>query len=472
LTRAVRPERPLLRSRTFRLTLVYLCFLILALAGVLGLVYWSTTAAVSRQIETTIDAELTGLAEQFRQRGLVGLMQAIRRRSADNDDGRALYLLTDDDYEPLAGNLNRWPDGKPDAEGWVTFRMENPSTARGFDFGRARVFDLGGRYHLLVGHDVREETFVAGLVRGTLVWALVIVVAVTVLGGVLLSRMLLSRIETINRTSRDIMAGDLSRRIPESGSGDEFDALARNLNAMLEQIESLITGMRQVSDNIAHDLRSPLARLRSRLEVALIEARDVDSYREVVKDTIEETDHLLATFKALLSIAEAEAGAAKERFGEVRLDRLLDDVADLYAPLVEEAGLRFDCGSDAAAVEGRGNASVLGDRDLLFQALANLIDNAIKYGASGGVVVLSMQPLPDEVRITVSDRGPGIPETDRPKVLERFHRLEPSRTTKGSGLGLSLAAAVARLHGGELRLADNAPGLAAVLVLPRHASKV
>jgi hypothetical protein len=155
----LRQGRSLLTSRTFRVILIYLFVLSLALGGLLGLVYWSTTAAVSRQIETTIDAELRGLAEQFRQRGVIGLSQAIERRSTQNADGRALYLLTDAEFRPLAGNLDRWPDGEPDEEGWVTFRMANPSTPRGFDFGRARTFDLGGRFHLLVGHDVREETF-------------------------------------------------------------------------------------------------------------------------------------------------------------------------------------------------------------------------------------------------------------------------------------------------------------------------
>ncbi len=458
----MRQGRSLLTSRTFRIILIYLFVLSLALGGLLGLVYWSTTAAVSRQIETTIDAELRGLAEQFRQRGVIGLSQAIERRSTQNAEGRALYLLTDAEFRPLAGNLDRWPDGEPDAEGWVTFRMANPSTARGFDFGRARTFDLGGRFHLLVGHDVREETFVAGLIRGTLIWALVIVVVITVLSGLLLSRMLLSRIEAINKTSQEIIAGDLSRRVPESGGGDEFDALARNLNAMLDQIERLIGGMKQVSDNIAHDLRSPLARLRSRLEVALIEARDVESYREILRETIEETDQILTTFTALLSIAEAEAGAPKERFQPLDPAELLADVGDLYQPLVEEAGLHLELreGVDSSGLELRG------DRDLLFQALANLLDNAIKYSNPGGRVTLALDASSNGTVFTVADQGSGIPEGEREKVLERFYRLEASRTTTGSGLGLALVAAVARLHGGVLRLNDNEPGLKASLVLP------
>jgi signal transduction histidine kinase len=458
----LRQGRSLLTSRTFRIILIYLFVLSLALGGLLGLVYWSTTAAVSRQIETTIDAELRGLAEQFRQRGVIGLSQAIERRSTQNAEGRALYLLTDAEFRPLAGNLDRWPDGEPDAEGWVTFRMANPSTARGFDFGRARTFDLGGRFHLLVGHDVREETFVAGLIRGTLIWALVIVVVITVSSGLLLSRMLLSRIEAINKTSQEIIAGDLSRRVPESGGGDEFDALARNLNAMLDQIERLIGGMKQVSDNIAHDLRSPLARLRSRLEVALIEARDVESYREILRETIEETDQILTTFTALLSIAEAEAGAPKERFQPLDPAELLADVGDLYQPLVEEAGLHLELreGVDSSGLELRG------DRDLLFQALANLLDNAIKYSNPGGRVTLALDASSNGTVFTVADQGSGIPEGEREKVLERFYRLEASRTTTGSGLGLALVAAVARLHGGVLHLDDNEPGLKASLVLP------
>ncbi len=451
----------LLKSRTFRITLIYLCVLIFALVALLGAVYWSTTAAVSRQIESTIDAELRGLAEQFNQRGLVGLIRAIERRASRDENDRALYLLTESGGRPLAGNLDRWPDGPADAEGWVTFRMENPKTARGFDFGRARVFTLRGGFRLLVGHDVREETFVAGLIRGTLIWAVVIVVAATLLGGFLLSRSLLSRIEGVNRISREIMAGDFSRRVPETGGGDEFDALARNLNAMLDQIERLVGGMKQVSDNIAHDLRSPLARLRSRLELSLLEERDEESYRALVKETIEETDQILRTFNALLSIAEAEAGAARERFALIDPAALIEDLGDLYGPLAEEAGLSFHSGK--AAKEG---FEFIGDRDLLFQALANLIENAIKFSENGGEVSLTLAREGSHILLSVGDHGPGISAEDRAHVLERFTRLEPSRTTPGSGLGLALVLAVARLHGGEVRLEDNQPGLLAQILLP------
>jgi signal transduction histidine kinase len=277
-----------------------------------------------------------------------------------------------------------------------------------------------------------------------------------------LARLLLGQIEAINTTSREIMAGDMSRRIPVVGSGDEFDELSKNLNAMLDQIERLVRGLKEVSDNIAHDLRSPLARLRSRLEIALLEPADKEKYRAVLTETIAEADALLMTFNALLSIAEAEAGAARDQFVALDVDALLADVAELYEPLADAAGLAFNIEGERTAT----GATVQGDRDQLFQAVANLVDNAIKFSSPGGAVTLSLAHAPDQLEITVADRGPGVPEDAREKVMERFYRLEESRTMPGSGLGLSLVAAVARLHGGHLALSDNQPGLRAAVCLP------
>lgn len=453
----------LIRSRSFRLGLIYLCTINGAILLLLGGIYWSTTAAVTRQIETTVDAEILGLAEQFYQGGISGLSHAIQRRVQQDESGQALYLLTDAANQPLAGNLNHWPAGERDKNGWITFDIEGPvGEGGGLNIGWARVFDLGGRYHLLVGHDIRERTYVEGLIRETLAWGLAITLVLTLVGGFLLARLLLRQIEAINATSREIMAGDMGQRIPVTGSGDEFDELSSNLNAMLDQIERLVRGLKEVSDNIAHDLRSPLARLRSRLELALLGPPDAEKYREVLTDTIVEADHLLATFNALLSIAEAEAGTARDQFVVLELDALLADVAELYEPLAEAAELSFsyDCAPDCA---GR---KVLGERDLLFQALANLFDNAIKFSSSGGAITLSLDRQKDSLEVVVADRGPGVPVEAREKVLQRFYRLEESRTTAGSGLGLSLVAAVARLHGGRFYLADNAPGLRAIISLP------
>lgn len=456
--------RRLLRSTTFRLTLVYLCLFTSALLVVLGIIYWHATTAVSRQINATIDAEITALAEQFNQRGLVGLIRAVERRSDPRDYSGGLYLLVDQNHRPLSGNLTRWPDAAMDAEGWVTFPLELPSRDGSvLNYGRARVFQLG-RYRLLVGHDIQARAQIAEVIRNGLIWALVAAVAISLLGGMLVSRFLFRRIDSINATSREIMAGDLARRVPRSGRGDEFDELAGNLNGMLDQIERLIAGMRQVSDNVAHDLRSPLARLRSRLEIALMDELSPEDYRAVIEDTIAEADQLLRTFNALLAIAQVESGVLRERFEAVECEALLRDVAELYEPLAEDRGLKLD-------LELTDLARVRGDRNLLFQALSNLLDNAIKFSHAGGRIALALVPGDGEVVLRVADQGPGIPPEERDKVVRRFYRVERSRHAPGSGLGLSLVAAVVALHGGRLVLEDaepgrQPPGLRVDLVLP------
>nr|WP_242468830.1 HAMP domain-containing sensor histidine kinase [Rhodovibrio salinarum] len=267
-----------------------------------------------------------------------------------------------------------------------------------------------------------------------------------------MSRWLLGRIDRVNRTSQQILEGDLSHRVPLDGSDDEFDRLAGNLNRMLDQIEQLIASMRSVSDNIAHDLRTPISRLRSRLEVTLLSDRDTEAYRDAIQDAIGEADQILNTFNALLDIALAESGALRDQFEQVDLTAVVDDVVDLYEPLAEELDVTLSKRT-ASDVWIDGNAH------LLSQALANLIDNAIKYTPSGGVIVVTNQQHDGKVDLCVSDSGPGIPADKRAEVLKRFSRLEHSRSAAGSGLGLSLVAAVARLHEAEIELSDNAPGL-------------
>ncbi len=262
----------------------------------------------------------------------------------------------------------------------------------------------------------------------------------------------------MNRTSARIIHGDLSQRVPVSGSGDEFDQLAANLNAMLDQIERLMLGMRQVTDNIAHDLRTPLSRLRARLEVTLLERPDLHRYGEALRDTITEADRLLGTFNALLSIAEAEAGARREGWSVVDLAEIARNVAELYEPLAEENGMEL-------AVETDATLPVRGDRHLLSQALANLLDNALKY-APEGRIVLRAHEHGETVRVEIADNGPGIPADRREAVFDRFVRLEGSRSSPGNGLGLSLVRAVAKLHAGACWLEDNAPGLKAVMTFP------
>ncbi len=451
----------LFQSRTFRLALIYLCLFSTAVLALVGFVYWYATDSLSRQIDATIDAEIRGLAEQYHQRGTRGLLAAVERRVSGAAARRGLYLLVDRDFTPLAGNISRWPDEPPDAEGWVTFRLGFPEDEdeEGVNFGRARLFDLSGGLHLLVGNDVRERARVQDLVADTLGWGLAVILILSLAGALLMSRSLLSRIEDINAASREIMGGHLNRRVPVSPRGDEFDEVAGNLNAMLDRIERLLDATKEVSDNIAHDLRSPLARLRSRLELLTLENPGLDDYREATAETLAEIDRLLKTFAALLAIAEAEAGAAQRSFAPVELADLVRDVGELYEPLAEARGLSL-------RLSIAGPARIHGDRDVLFQAVSNLLDNAVKYAPEGSAVSLDLSPAADEAQIVVADKGGGVPPELRDKVLERFFRAESSRSTEGSGLGLSLVAAAAKLHGGRIALEDNAPGLRAVLSLP------
>jgi signal transduction histidine kinase len=291
---------------------------------------------------------------------------------------------------------------------------------------------------------------------------------VSIGGGYWVSRKLLTRIDAVSATSRTIMEGDLTGRLPVHGSGDELDRLSESLNLMLARIEQLMAGLREVSDNIAHDLKTPLNRLRNRVEEALREPHGEPVYREALERTIEEADGLIKTFNALLSIARLEAGAGGENREQLDVSELVRDVAELYEPVAEERGILLKAETAPPLV-------IRADRQLLGQAIANLIDNAIKYGApdaaqeNGGAapeVEVSVGANEGVAEIVVTDRGPGVPEAERERVLNRFVRLEASRCEPGSGLGLSLVAAVARLHGGTLKLEDNAPGLRVVLALP------
>jgi len=278
----------------------------------------------------------------------------------------------------------------------------------------------------------------------------------------------LKRIDAMTEKAQTIMAGDLAGRLPVAGTGDELDRLADNLNAMLERIEGLMGGLKQVSDNIAHDLKTPLTRLRNRCEQALRGARGEAEYRAALESTIAESDELIRTFDALLMIARAESGHARDNMVEFDAAAIARDVGELYEPLADEKGL-------ALKVEAPAEAPVRGNRELISQALANLIDNAIKYAAPDTVkvngvpaeILVKAGADADRITLTVADHGPGIAAADRGRVVERFVRLEQSRSQPGSGLGLSLASAVARLHGGELKLEDNEPGLKSIIALPR-----
>jgi signal transduction histidine kinase len=453
-------QAKLLRSSTFRLALLYMALFGVSVLLLLGYIYWATAGYMARQTDQTIEAEIQGLAEQYRQRGLAGLSLVLAERVSRDPAGSSVYLLTDQDLTPLVGNLDRWPQVAEDEGGWLRFRLQNrgPEGTEEHD-ARARAFLLRGGLHLLVGRDVRELEATQTLIRDALAWGLAITLALALAGGIAMTGTMMRRLESINQTSRRIMGGDLSLRVPTQGTGDDFDQLADNLNAMLERIAQLMEGVRRVSDSIAHDLRTPLSRLRSRLELAASEPSESTRAQSVIQEAIAEADGILATFNALLRIARIESGARRAGFNEIALAPLVTDVAELYEPLAEDKGLSF-------SIDLAQDAQVQGDRNLLAQALANLVDNAIRYTASGGAVRLALTARSGRAELTVADSGPGIPPEYRKRVFDRFFRLEGSRSEPGNGLGLSLVDAVAKLHGAAVRLEDNQPGLRAVLSIP------
>ena len=449
----------LLRTNAFRLAALYMVLFATSVLALLAFIYFSTADFIEAQTEETIDAEITGLAEQYHEHGLSGLINTINERATTERGDSTLYLLTDPQLHRVAGNLSAWPQTSPIRAGVVRFpvQLKYKGTIVSYD-AIASVFVLTGDYRLLVGRDLRDADIFHARITRTLAWAALLTLALGLVGGWFLTRNMLRRVEAVNRTSASIIQGDFSERVPLTGSGDEFDQLASNLNAMLDQIERLMIGMRQVTDNIAHDLRTPLSRLRARLEVTLLERPDAARYADVLGETIAEADQLLGTFNALLSIAEAEAGSRRETMAVVELSEIARSVADLYEPVADEKGLVLE-------VAVAPSLPVRGDRHLLSQAIANLLDNALKYTPEGKVL-LSARRVGDQIRLEVADTGPGVPADRRESVFDRFVRLEGSRSTQGNGLGLSLVRAVAKLHGGDVRLEDNNPGLKAVLILP------
>ncbi|HEY5336959.1 MAG TPA: HAMP domain-containing sensor histidine kinase [Rhizomicrobium sp.] len=451
------------RTLAFRIVFVYVAIFAVSAAGLVAFTYLNTKRELDSQTDQTIEAEISGLAEQYQRQGLGGLSDVIISRSMRG--GQALYLLTDALRRPIAGNLDGWPEIIYRPDNFIEFNYERRvggvSTLRR---ARGRLFQLSGGFQLIVSRDVHERHETARFLGTTLPWSVLMMLILGLIGGGLMSRNLIVRLDSINKTSRDIMAGDLSRRVPVKGAGDEFDALAANLNRMLDRNERLMRGMRDVTDSIAHDLRTPLNRLRNRIDAALRRLPPESAEAAEIESAAVEIDQLIATFNALLLIAEAEAGLAREAMTRVDLRAVVEGIAELYGPLAEENGLNF-------VVAPSGTVALAGNRSLISQALANLVDNAIKYTPAGGKVRIAIENTPRGVALIVADSGLGIPEEDRERVMERFVRLEASRHSPGSGLGLSLVLAVARLHDAQFELADNGPGLKATILFHHDAGR-
>lgn len=455
----------LIRSSSFRLALLYLLVFGASMIIPFAFLYTATVGSIDRQTKAAILTELKGLVDEHGRLGVKGFTDALRDRSSDPGDKDAIYLLTGPDMRPIAGNIGKWPDGAERDGPWLIFNIEKTN---GNDLSihsvRARAVHFPSGESLLVGRDVHERRELQNRITEALGWALAIAVVLGITGGALMSRYMLRRVDQVAETSRKIVEGTLSQRIPVSGSGDEFDRLAGNLNAMLDQIEQLMTSMRTVTDSIAHDLRGPLTHLKGRIELALRGSTDLNDYRSALETAVAETDHILSVFNALIEVAKAESGLGRTDLKPVDLGALAADVIELYEPLAEDQGLTVTTSIDAGA-------TVLGNPHLLVQAIANLVDNAIKYGAAGQSIHLAVESRVDGVHLEVGDKGPGISLQDRPRALARFDRIGVDPNIPGSGLGLSLVAAVARLHRAKLELGDNRPGLRVTVDFPPVADR-
>lgn len=460
----MRASLKLLKTSTFRLAALYLLLFAVSVAALLAYVYWNTAVLLERQTDETIRAEVQALADQYRLRGLTGIIDTVQRRS--REETGSIYLLTDSVGASIAGNIDKLPLEAVSNADWIEFPldvMHSGVTER--HMARAFHTDLVGDYELVVGRDVEALRQFAGIIRRSLFGAIFIALVLGLGGGLAMSRNFLRRVDAITDASRTIMGGNMQGRMPVSDSGDELDRLALSLNEMLNRIERLMAGMQEVSSNVAHDLKTPLTRIKARLEGALRAGKSA-GYREALEKTVEDSDRLLQTFNALLSIARAESGQSRSGLAPIDARTILADVAELYEPMAEEQG-------GALTIAASAGLDVLADRQLLSQAVSNLVDNALKYGAAEGTapqITITGAIDGGNVVIAVSDRGPGIPPADRERAIERFVRLDSSRSKPGNGLGLSLAAGVMKLHAGRLVLEDNEPGLRARLVLPRLAA--
>ena len=457
-----------LKTTTFKLALIYSAMFAAFSAALLVYLYYSTVYYIRAESERRLDLEFEQLGNAYFTGGMERLSQSVLERMT-RTGSTYFYYLEDSSGRKITGHFGRMPTTPPTADVqtvYFEFRQQEPDGTEILRPAAGRIVrlrDNGGA--LLVAFDTEQQTAIVGRIQRAIFIAAPIGLVLSLLGGILISRGAARRADELARTAEAVMGGELGRRAPVRGSGDEFDRLASRLNAMLDQIEKLVDSTRHTGNAIAHDLRSPLSRLRNRLEIALSEPMSRESAEATLEETVEEVDRVLGTFNAILRLARLEAGAEGER---VRMDvsELGEELAELFDPACEEAGLSFKSQISR-------NLTILADRDLVGQALSNLLDNAVKYTPEGGAITFSITRGPNGTAdMTVVDSGPGVPEDARERVVQRFQRMDSARTHPGSGLGLALVDSVADMHGGALILSDaggppDMPGLKATLRLPR-----
>lgn len=451
--------KQLLRSAGFRLALSY-ALVFGASALLLIVVLWASSINIlTRQVDAAIDADAQGLAEQWDEGRAAALLETIQNRISGDPDNNSLYMVLDPLGRRVTGNLDNWPAQVAKTGQGYEVQVEHNGAS---NLARFHRYDLPLGYSLLVGREVSSRAALRSLLTETLLWALVLIALLSVAGGLILQQLFSRMVRHVSQTADAISAGDLSRRVAISGRGDEFDRLAETINDMLDRLSRLMDGVRQVSNAIAHDLRTPITRARARLEDAVAHGEDSAQLRCAIERAVSDLDAITNVFQALLRISEIEAGARRSAFILLDARPLLDDICDLYSAVAEESELSL-------TMHVSGELLVRGDRELIQQAVANLLDNAIKFSPPGGSVAIRAEVGPDGLRISVADQGEGIPEAELARATERFFRGETARHTPGFGLGLTLVRAVAQLHGGALLLEDAAPGLRATLLIPSPA---
>lgn len=461
-----------LRTTTFRVTMLSAALLAASSVVILTFVYFASVGLSLSRTDTAIEEEIDTVNARFADGGIQAVNRYILQRSVGGSE--FLYLLVHPSGRRISGNLSGLPDATEDQEGRVEFQYMRPpagqeESEKDERLARGRIAPLPSDYEIFVGMDVEDEDrLIGGMLRAVLA-ASALALALGIASGIFISRRFSRRLEDINAVARAVESGDLRKRAPRNHTGDELDELSANFNSMLNRIEELLARMKNVGDSIAHDLRSPLTRMRNRLDEALREDGDLQSREASLNQAISDADELLGVFNAILSISRLEAGERRRSLVPLDPSLIVEDLCELYEPVCEDSNLQFDAENEAGI-------SIVGDRGLLSQALANLLDNAVKYTPTGGAITLRLRTCASgDVELSVTDTGPGIPESDRMRATQRFVRLDQSRTKPGSGLGLSLVKAIADIHGAILELSDgpgfmdgHGPGLRAALVFPKN----
>jgi len=455
---------PILQTFTFRLGLIYVAIFSLSVLVLFGFIYTFAQNNTHSQVEEAIKTQYSYLLNAYHSDGSSGVEQRIDQLITEDDEGKEIYLLVNREFEKLSGNLNTWPVNakvisKFSRNGeWISFQIESARYERNIEV-KALVIPLSKWRYLLVGLTTQDLERIEQVITRTFFASLIITLAMAFIGALLMTRSVMRRINVINRSAYTIMRGNLSTRIPFTKGGDEFDDLSANLNMMLDRIEMLLQSISLFANNIAHDLRSPLNRIISRLDAGLRKIDHQNPARELLEKNIQDMQGLVATFNSILKISELEASSELTHFSEVNLREVLNDLVEFYEPMASERHISLTTMIDE-------RLAVKGERHLLAQAFANLLDNAIKFTPEHGRIHVATEANGTFIDVSIADSGPGIPEEYHEKVFEKFFRIEASRHTRGNGLGLSLVAAIARIHNAQVILTDNVPGLKVTLRLP------